>query len=177
MIKTHKRKKSSRMHGRKMGTHGTGARKNKRESGNKGGKGMAGSGKRADQKKTLITKLYGHGYFGKKGITSIGTKRDKRQRINLNTIINNLDKLGKKTAKGWEINLPKAKILNSEDIQIKEKLIITAKEASKGAIESVKKAGGDIILPNKPEKEKPKKEKSVKEKVKPESSEIEPDSE
>ncbi len=145
MMKTHKRKKSSRMHGRKMGTHGTGARKNKRDSGNKGGKGMSGSGKRADHKKTLITKLYGHGYFGKKGITSIGTKRDKRQRINLSTIINNLNSLGKKTSKGWEISLPKAKILNS-DIELKEKLIINSLDASKTAIEKVKKAGGDIIL-------------------------------
>jgi large subunit ribosomal protein L15 len=133
-----------------MGTHGTGARKNKRESGNKGGKGMSGSGKRGDQKKTLITKLYGHGYFGKKGITSIGTKRDKRERINLETIQNNLENLGKKTSKGWEISLPKAKILNS-GIELKEKLIITALEASKGAIETVKKAGGDIILPKKEE--------------------------
>ena len=150
MIKTHKRKKSSRMHGRKMGTHGTGARKNKRESGNKGGKGMAGSGKRADQKKTLITKLYGHGYFGNKGITSRGTKRDKRQRINLETIYNNLESWGKKTEKGWEIELPKAKILNSKNkVEIKEKLIITAKEASKSVIENIKKAGGNIILPKK----------------------------
>jgi large subunit ribosomal protein L15 len=143
--KTHKRKKSTRMHGMNMGTHGTGARKNKRDSGNKGGKGMSGSGKRADHKKTLITKLYGHGYFGKKGITSIGTKRDKRQRVSLSTIVNNLDSLGKKTAKGWEINLGKAKVLNS-DIEIKEKLIITVNEASKGAMEKVKKAGGEIFV-------------------------------
>jgi large subunit ribosomal protein L15 len=169
MIKTHKRKKSSRMHGRKMGTHGTGARKNNRESGNRGGKGMSGSGKRADQKKTLITKLYGHGYFGKKGITSIGTKRDKRERINLSAIVNNLESLGKKTSKGWEINLPKAKILNSKDkTEIKEKLIIHAKEASKGAIENVKKAGGDIILP---EKQKNKKTEDKEEVKKSESSE------
>jgi large subunit ribosomal protein L15 len=153
MQKTHKRKKSSRMHGRNMGTHGTGARKNNRESGNRGGKGMSGSGKRADHKKTLVTKLYGHGYFGKKGITSIGTKRDKRERINLSTIMNNLDSLGKKTSKGWEISLPKAKILNS-NIEIKEKLIITAFEASKGAIETLKKAGGDIVLPKKQEAKK-----------------------
>ena len=153
MQKTHKRKKSSRMNGRKMGTHGTGARKNNRESGNKGGKGMSGSGKRGDQKKTLITKLYGHDYFGKKGITSIGTKRDKRERINLETIQNNLESLGKKTNKGWEISLPKAKILNSS-IELKEKLIITASEASKGAIETVKKAGGDIVLPKKEEVKK-----------------------
>ena len=148
------------MHGRKMGTHGTGARKNKRDTGNKGGKGMSGSGKRADHKKTLVTKLYGHGYFGKKGITSIGTKRDKRQRISLSTIVNNLDSLGKKTAKGWEISLPKAKILNVKDFEVKEKLIITAMEASKGAIESVKKAGGDIILPVKAKKEEGKKSES-----------------
>lgn len=138
------------MHGMNMGTHGTGARKNKRDTGNKGGKGMSGSGKRADQKKTLITKLYGHGYFGKQGITSRGTKRDKRKRINLSTIMNNLERLGKKTSKGWEINLSRAKILNS-NIEIKEKLIIKALEASKGAIKNVKKAGGDIILPKKKE--------------------------
>jgi len=79
MMKIKKRKKSSRMHGRKMGTHGTGARKNKRKSGNRGGRGLAGTGKRADQKKTLITKLYGHGYFGKQGITSKKTEKDKRK--------------------------------------------------------------------------------------------------
>jgi large subunit ribosomal protein L15 len=169
MIKTHKRKKSSRMHGRKMGTHGTGARKNNRESGNRGGKGMSGSGKRADHKKTLITKLYGHGYFGKKGITSIGTKRDKRQRMNLNTIVNNLESLGNKTSKGWEINLPKTKILNS-DVEIKEKIIIHAKEASKGAIETIKKAGGDIILPKAFSNERESKQKEIK---KSESSETE----
>jgi large subunit ribosomal protein L15 len=144
-----------------MGTHGTGARKNKRKTGNKGGKGMSGSGKRADHKKTLVTKLYGHGYFGKKGITSIGTKRDKRQRINLITIMNNLESLGKKTNKGWEISLPKAKILNVKDFEIKEKLIISALSASKGAIEKIKKAGGDIILPKKAKKEEVKKSEAT----------------
>ena len=58
-MKTKKRKKSSRMHGRKAGTHGWGARKKHKKSGHRGGKGMAGTGKRADQKKTLIlTWLY-----------------------------------------------------------------------------------------------------------------------
>jgi large subunit ribosomal protein L15 len=144
MKKTHKRKKTSRMHGRKMGTHGTGARKNKRHSGMKGGKGMSGSGKRADQKKTLITKLYGHGYFGKKGITSRGTKRDTRKRINLRQIELNLQKYPKK-GDAFEINLSDHKILGEGEI--KNKLIIKAKEASKSAIEKVKKAGGNIILP------------------------------
>src|SRR3990172_3176671 len=93
--RTKKRKKVSRMRGRGQGTHGWGARKKHKKSGHRGGKGMAGTGKRADQKKTLVTKLYGHGYFGKQGITSKGTERDKRLRINLKDIEYNLEKYGK----------------------------------------------------------------------------------
>jgi large subunit ribosomal protein L15 len=145
--KTHKRKKVSRMHGRKMGSHGWGARKKHKKSGHRGGTGMAGTGKRGDQKITLITKLYGHEYFGKQGITSRKTKRDTRQRINLQQIEKNLEKYGKKTTKGWEINLPKYKILGEGEV--KEKLIIKAFEASESALKKVKKAGGEIILPEK----------------------------
>lgn len=144
MIKTHKRKKSSRMHGKGMGTHGWGARKKHKKSGHKGGKGMSGSGKRGDQKKTLITKKYGHKYFGKQGITSRGTKRDTRQRINLQTIELNLEKYGKKVGDKWEIDLSKYKILGTGEV--KNKLIIKALEASKSAIEKVKNAGGEILL-------------------------------
>ena len=151
--KTKKRKKASRMHGRGQGTHGWGARKKHKKSGHRGGKGMAGTGKRADQKKTLMTKLYGHGYFGKQGITSKGTKRDKRQRINLEKIelkIESFIKKGiaKKTTKGIEIDLQEYKILDSSKEYIpKNKLIIKAKEASKSAIEKVRKEGGEIVLP------------------------------
>ena len=151
MVKVHKRKKSSRYHGKGMGTHGGGARKKRKKSGHRGGCGMAGTGKRADQKKTLVTKLYGNKYFGKQGITSRGTKRDIRKRINLRTIELNLETylkrgLAKKTERGFEINLSSYKILSAEK-EIKKKLIITAKEASRTAIESVKKNGGEIILP------------------------------
>jgi large subunit ribosomal protein L15 len=137
-----------------MGSHGWGARKKHKKSGHRGGTGMAGTGKRGDTKITLVTKLYGHDYFGKQGITSRKTKRDTRQRINLQQIEKNLEKYGKKTAKGWEINLEKYKILGEGEI--KEKLIITALEASESAIQKVKKAGGQIILPekNKPIKNK-----------------------
>ena len=120
--KTHKRKKASRYHGRNMGTSSNGSRKTHRSSGNKGGTGMAGTGKRADHKKTLITKLYGNSYFGKQGVTSRGTKRDTRQRINLEQIGKSLEKYGKKTAKGWEINLTKYKILGKGNVT--EKLFI-----------------------------------------------------
>lgn len=147
MQRTHKRKKATRYHGRNMGTSGHGSRKQHRSAGNRGGRGMAGSGKRADHKKTLITKLYGNSYFGKQGVTSRKTKRDIRQRINLEQIEKNLDRYGKKTVRGWEINLEKYKILGK--IEGKEKLIIKALEASKGAIESVKKNGGEIIVKKK----------------------------
>lgn len=146
-MKLKKRKRSTRMHGRGMGTHGYGSRKKHKKSGHHGGGGMAGSGKRADQKKTLITKLYGHGYFGKQGITSKGTKRDKRKRINLRDIQVKLDKYGKKAKNGWEINLEDYKILSEGEVN--EVLIIKAKEASKLAIEKVKKAGGEIQVSKK----------------------------
>jgi large subunit ribosomal protein L15 len=142
--KTHKRTKSSRMHGRKMGSHGWGARKKHKKSGHRGGKGMSGSGKRSDQKKTLVLKKYGHKYFGKQGVTSRGTKRDTRQRINLQTIELNLEKYGKKVGDKWEIDLSKYKILGTGEVN--KKLIIKALEASKSAIEKVKKMGGEILL-------------------------------
>jgi large subunit ribosomal protein L15 len=144
-MKTHKRKKSSRHHGMGMGTHGTGARKKQRHSGMRGGKGMAGSGKRADHKKTLVQKLYGHNYFGKQGITSKKTQRDIRKRINLRQIELNIEKYGKKKGRGYEVDLSKYKILG--DGEVKNKLVIKAKEASKSAIDKVKKAGGEIQLP------------------------------
>ncbi len=144
MIKTHKRTKSSKMHGRGRGTHGYGERKKHKKSGHKGGKGMSGSGKRADHKKTLVLKKYGHKYFGKQGITSRGTKRDIRKRINLQQIELNLEKYGQKKNDVWEINLKNYKILGTGEV--KNKLIINAKEASKSAIEKVKKAGGEIII-------------------------------
>jgi len=145
--KTHKRRKSSRYRGSK--TVKWGARKKHKKSGHRGGKGMAGSGKRADQKKTLVTKLYGGGYFGKQGITSKGTKRNKDNVINLKSIEANLENfikkgIAKNTKNGIELNLGKFKILGEGEI--KTKLIIKAKEASETAIAKTKKAGGEIII-------------------------------
>ena len=48
-------------------SHGWGSKKKHRGAGHRGGKGMAGSGKRADQKKPTILNLYGNDYYGKKG--------------------------------------------------------------------------------------------------------------
>lgn len=148
-MKLKKRKKSGRMHGRAMGSHGRGARKKGKGTGHKGGKGMSGSGKRADHKKTLVTKLYGSNYFGKKGITSKRTQKDKRKRINLQDIESNLNKYGKKSGEKWEINLQNHKILGKGGV--KNKLNIKALEASKSAREKVGKVGGEIIINKKKE--------------------------
>ena len=115
---------------------------------------MAGSGKRADQKKSLVIKLYGNEYFGKQGITSRKTERDKRKRINLLNIELNLDSyiksgIAKKSKDGIEINLGGYKILGEGEL--KNKLIIKAQEASKSATEKVKKLGGEIITSKKGE--------------------------
>lgn len=147
--KIKKRKKYSRAHGRNMGTAGHGARKKNKGSGHKGGKGMSGSGKRADHKKTLVNKLYGNNYFGKQGITSKSTKRDTRKRIGLKDIDSNIENyvkkgLAKKTAKGYEIKLEDYKILGRFDLV--NVLIVSAKEFSKGAVESIEKKGGKAIL-------------------------------
>ena len=141
-IKTHKRRKSGRMHGRGRGSHGWGERKKHKKKGHRGGKGMSGTGKRADQKKTLVIKLYGNKYFGKQGITSRRTERDKRKRINLGTIESNLETYGKRQGDKWELDLGDYKILGTGEV--KNKLIIKAKEASKSAIDKVKKSGGEI---------------------------------
>ncbi len=134
-------------------THGWGFRKKHKGSGHRGGVGMAGTGKRADHKKTLINKLYGNKYFGKRnrGITSLSQKKDRSKVINLREIEKKFD--GKN-----EIDLSEYKILGEGEIN--KKFIIKAKLASKSAIDKVKKVGGEIILPIKKEKpeEKPKKE-------------------
>ncbi|MFW6282996.1 MAG: uL15m family ribosomal protein [Minisyncoccales bacterium] len=171
-LKAKKRKKSSRYSGKGMGTHGTGARKNKRDSGNRGGVGMAGTGKRADQKKTLVIKKYGHGYFGKKGITSIGTRRDKSFRVNIGEIDKNINNYIKKglakpvsgSNKEFEVDMKKHKILGTGDV--KNKLKITAYSASESAKEKAKKAGGEIIvLENLNKKQTPKKTDNKEEKT------------
>ena len=140
-----KRSKRSRLRGRR--TCGYGARKKHKGKGSKGGKGMAGTGKRADQKKTLITKLYGNKYFGKQGITSKRTERDKRKRISLGTIELNLEKYGEKTENGFKIDLSDYKILGKR--KLKNRLFIKAKEASESAIKRVKEKGGEIELSQK----------------------------
>ena len=144
-MKIKKRDKKSRIRGRK--TCGYGARKKHRGKGSVGGKGMAGTGKRADQKKTLILR---------KGVEYFGSQRKLLKKtfidvINVGDINKNIEKYlkqgkGKKTSEGIELDLKELKILG--DGEIDKKIIIKAKAASKPAVEKIEKAGGKIILPD-----------------------------
>ena len=129
-----KRKKSARMRGQT--THGYGAKKKHRGAGSRGGRGMAGSGKRADQKKPTILKLYGTAYYGKRGFFSIRKKRLKI--INLEQIQKNFDHLLKEGV----IDLKEYdKVLGKGHITKKAKII--CKSFSSKAKQKIESVGGE----------------------------------
>ncbi len=141
-------KRSRRSRARGSWTHGWGEKKKHRGSGNRGGTGMAGTGKRADSKKPSIWK---YDYFGKHGFVPKGVKREVNA-INIAFVQRNIDSLVSKglakEEKGvYNIDLEKLgynKLLGSG--AIKKRFRITTDFASKKAIESVKSAGGEVIL-------------------------------
>lgn len=125
----HIRKKNTRQKGTK--TYGCGSKKKARGSGNRGGTGMAGTGKRAQQKKPGILKYYPD-YFGKHGFHSI-------QRKNINII--NIKDLPLKE----EINLTElgyGKLLSTGTPKMKYKIIVPS--CSVMAKEKIEKAGGTV---------------------------------
>jgi large subunit ribosomal protein L15 len=134
-MKTHKRKKNSRIRGAR--TVGWGFRQKHKGHGNKGGVGMAGTGKKADHKKQVARALDKKGrYFGTSGYTSRSTAKRKYDQINLTDIKANFSEN--------KIDLKDYKILgNGEGFKAE----ITAKAATASAIEKMEKAGGKIILP------------------------------
>ena len=162
VIKTKKTKKSKGQRGKT--THGHGARKKWKGSGHRGGIGMAGTGKKADQKKTLITKLYGNKYFGKKGITSLHSYKDKTKKINLREIQTNLDQLTEKFGEKGKLILKNHKILG--DGEFKEKIEITARAFTRSAKEKIEKAGGKAILTVKPKEKRIEAKSGKKEEIK-----------
>jgi len=143
-MKLKRRHKVSRMHGR--GTHGWGARKKHMGSGHRGGVGMAGTGKKAGQKIMHIQKMYGTEYFGKSGITSRKTKREKNYVLNIGYIESNFETLKKKFGKkDGVIDLSDYKILGEGEI--KTKVLIKARAISSSAKEKIEKVGGKVIVP------------------------------
>ncbi|MGV8142541.1 MAG: uL15m family ribosomal protein [Candidatus Pacearchaeota archaeon] len=162
-IKMKKRRKSRRMRG--SHTHGRGFKKKARGSGHRGGVGMAGTGKRGDQKKTMILKLTLPEYFGKRA-TKLRFGKPKPETFNLTNIsLSSLvnKNIAKESNGSYEIKLPKHKVVG--ELTNNVKLIIHAHSASEGAIETVKKHGGSITFKDKEsekKEEKPKVKKSDK---------------
>ena len=104
---------------------------------------MAGTGKRADQKKPSILKEYGNKYFGKHGFTSLQQKKNAKLKvINLKDIEKNLDTLGKKMNGFIEVDLSGFKVLSEG--QLKTRIVIKADAYSKKALEKIKKSGSVI---------------------------------
>ena len=142
-----KRKKFSRM--RASHTHGGGAKKKRRGSGHRGGFGMAGSGKRADQKKPTILKLYGNEYFGKHGFKRPGKVVVRIKAINISDIERNLElylskNLVSKENNVYILDLKKLgynKIIGAGNIYNKYKVI---GRVSKKARDKIEKLGGII---------------------------------
>ena len=136
-MKTKKTKKSIGLRG--TNSHAHGARKKWRKSGHTGGCGMAG--------------------IGRQGITSRGTERKKNIRINLRDIEKNYDSLMKNFGKGDVLVMEEYKLLGEGNLTKKIKLKV--KEASSGALEKVKKAGGSVEVLN--EKDTSKNTEEIKE--------------
>jgi large subunit ribosomal protein L15 len=130
-------------------THGWGSMKKHRGAGNRGGRGLAGSGKKADHLKPSLWK--NKKYFGKHGFKKKGIKK-KINAINILCIEQNLESLEKsgKIAKEndvYVVDLDKIgynKLLGSG--KPTKKFKITVSYASKGAVEKIKTAGGEITV-------------------------------
>lgn len=139
-MKTHKRKKNSRIRGAR--TVGWGFRQKHKGHGNKGGFGKAGTGKRGDHKKQAARDSdEKKKYFGKQGATSRSTERVRCEKINLRDIKNNFFKKA-----GDKIDFSKHKILGMGEGFNAE---IKALSATVSAIEKMEKAGGKIVLTEK----------------------------
>ena len=140
-----KRRKNSRQHG--GNTHGWGSMKKHRGKGNKGGAGMAGTGKRGNSKVPSIWKIpY---YFGKRGfkvkgaapkdvVCNVGDLKldrllaEKKVVLESDTFIIDLAALGYDKLLGGGI--------------VTRKMKVTAPKATESAIKKVKEAGGEVII-------------------------------
>ncbi len=141
-----KSKKAKRYRGSM--SHGCGSKKKRRGSGNRGGKGMAGSGKRSDNKKPSIWK--NKKYFGNHGFVSKSSVNIKA--VNIDYLDENIlklhsQKLATKENDVFSIDMEKLgfnKLLSAGRVTNKYKIKVAY--ASKTAVEKIKKSGGDVVL-------------------------------
>jgi len=140
------RSKQSRARG--LHTHGWGSKKKRRGSGNKGGKGMAGSGKRSDAKKPSIWK--NRKYFGKRGFT-VHSKPETLS-INAGSLSEQITRLAEQgiaihKSGAYDINLTAlgySKLLGAGKVYAK--INVTVAKASPKAISVIEAAGGSVTL-------------------------------
>ncbi|MDP3916962.1 MAG: uL15m family ribosomal protein [Nanoarchaeota archaeon] len=128
----HRQKKDRKYRG--SSSHGGGSRKKRRGSGNRGGFGNAGTGKRADQRKFSVLKKYGLSYFGKKGF-------NRKNSVSIKTInIRDLPETPK-------INLKEmgyGKLLAKGNPKIKYTIVVDS--CSERAKEKIEKSGGIVTI-------------------------------
>ena len=132
-----RRKRSQKFRG--SHTHGWGAKKKHRGAGNRGGRGMAGTGKRAGRMQSWILKKYGMAYYGKHGFNRPQQIVKDVKTINLYELPDSAD-----------INLTEMgydKLLGAGNVSKKVK--VQVKLCSSKAKEKIEKAGGQVILPEK----------------------------
>ena len=127
------RKKKERLRGNT--THGYGSRKKHRGAGNRGGRGMAGTGKRADHKRTWILKYVGKEYWGKHGFKIPQKVKEEIRAINIKDLPD-YDDINL-TGLGYD------KLLGSGNPKRKYK--IKVKKWSEKAKNKIEKAGGTLI--------------------------------
>lgn len=136
-----KRKKSRR----KLGSNTYGWGKNKhRNSGSRGGAGLAGTGKKAHGKKTMV---WSERYLGKDGFVMKGVVETDNC-ISLRDLEDRLPNwISQKKASDKEVDLGAlgyTKLLSTG--KINKKIKITVKKATAQAAEKVKKAGGELVV-------------------------------
>ena len=132
-----KRTKSSRQRG--THSHGWGSKKKHRGAGNRGGRGMAGTGKRADQKKPTILKEFGSSYFGKRGFKRPLKTQKQVKIINFSELNKLKNKIKDNTLDLKKLGYTK---LLSQGTPTKLKIIVP--EFSKKAQEKLEKVGGEL---------------------------------
>ncbi len=141
-----KRKKVTKYRGHV--THGGGHRKKRRGAGSRGGRGNAGSGKRAGQK---VAGLKGF-KLGNKGFSSKVSNQDTPINVSFFTIarVNKLVLSGKIVKEGelFSIDLGKLgynKLLGTGKTSLKLKIAV--EKFSPSAEEKIKSVGGEIVAP------------------------------
>lgn len=138
MKRTTARRKAKRQRG--YNSHGWGHKKKHRGAGSRGGRGNAGSGKRADTKKPSIINTYGTANLSRSGFRS--PTFQPYESIN----VGDLQRMAEQGAIGKEIKLEELgykKLLGSGSIHVP--LTIHVPLASARAVEKIKRAGGDVV--------------------------------